>query len=73
MGRELRQRKPVSYNESILSLEGGNSTASPEENGGQGALLKFTRTGVNNTARSRSATQPPAGLRQYTRNKVSHR
>ena len=69
MGRELRQRKPVTYNESVLSLETGKAASSPEEIANQRSLLKFTRTGINNTTKSRSSTLEAASLRKYSRNR----
>ena len=67
MGRELRQRRPVTYNESVLSLEAGKAASSPEEIADHRSLLKFTRTGINNTSKSRSSTLEAASLRQYSR------
>ena len=69
MGRELRQRKPVTYNESVLSLEAGKAVSSPEEIANQGSLLRFTRTGINNTSKPTSSTANPASLKQYSRNR----
>ena len=70
MGRELRRRQPVTYNESVLSLEAGKAASSPEDiTAVQGSLLKFTRTGINNTSRSKSSALDSAGLRQYSRNR----
>ncbi|KAL0028186.1 hypothetical protein WJX79_000439 [Trebouxia sp. C0005] len=43
MGRELRQRKPVTYNESLLSAEASSSTVSKNENTEQGSLLRSQR------------------------------
>lgn len=67
MGRELRQRKPVTYNESVLSLEAGKTASSPEEGAQQRSLLKFTRTGINNTSKSKASTLDPGTLQQYRR------
>ena len=73
MGRELRQRKPVTYNESVLSLEAGKAASSPEELANQRSLLKFARTGINNTSKSRSSTLEAASLRQYSRNRSKNK
>ena len=69
MGRELRQRKPVTYNESVLSLEAAKAASSAEEIANQRSLLKFTRTGINNTSKSKISALEAASLRQYSRNR----
>lgn len=67
MARELRQRKAITYNESVLSLEAGKTAASPEEIAKQGSLLRFTRTGIDNTSKTRSSTLDPGNLQVYRR------
>lgn len=73
MGRELRQRKPVTYNESLLSAEASGSAVSKDENADHGSLLRFTRTGINNTAKSNALQTASADMKQYKRNRISGR
>ncbi len=73
MGRELRQRKPVTYNESLLSAEASSSAVSKDENTDHGSLLRFTRTGINNTAKSNAVQAASADIKQYKRNRSSGR
>ncbi len=73
MGRELRQRKPVTYNESLLSAEASSSAVSKDENTDHGSLLKFTRTGINNTANCNALQTASADIKQYKRNRSSAR
>ena len=68
MGRELRQRKPVTYNENLLSAEASSSAVGKEDINDHGSLLKFTRTGINNTAKGKSAD-----IVQYKRSRSSGR
>ena len=73
MGRELRQRKHISYNENALSVEASSAAASNDDNNDQGSLLKFTRAGINNTAKSSSLQLASAKFKQYKRNKACNK
>ncbi len=72
MGRELRQRKPVTY-ESLLTIEASNAADGEVKKTDQGSLLKFTRTGINNTFKSKSLRLASSKIRQYNRSKSSGR
>lgn len=64
MVRELRDRKPVSYNETWLTVEASTSKANNGAQADQPTLVKFTRKGIQNTNSSRSMMLASAKLQQ---------
>lgn len=60
----LRERKPVSYNETYLAVEASSSEAAKHQEPDQGTLVKFTRKGIKNTNSSKPLMLASAKLKQ---------
>ena len=73
MGRELRQRKAVTYNESLLSAEVNNAAAGKDAGTGGGGLLKFTRQGISNTSKGSAFPESLKAERGRTKPHRSHK